>query len=113
MVQNRNKLIDLLIGNLSNYIVHTILEKSINKPELTMKYQKESLNSLNIAMSYRGRLNPAGKPLIESDIEYIKNKIISRVRSELVLRISKGYQGIDLSLIEKEVDNILMSTNIA
>lgn len=113
MTQNRNKIIDLLMGNISNYIIHKILENSINKPELTSKYQKESLNSLNIAISYRNKLNPLDKKLPASDTDYIKNKIISRVESQLKLRISKGYENIDLSLVEKETDNVLKALKIA
>jgi uncharacterized Fe-S cluster-containing MiaB family protein len=89
------------------------LEKSINKPELTSKYRNESLNSLNIAIGYRKKLNPINRVLIESDVEYIRNEIITRVKNELSLRILKGYQGIDLSLIEGEVNNVLKMMNIA
>ena len=31
---NRNKLLDAFISNLTNAVVHKILEKAINKPEI-------------------------------------------------------------------------------
>ncbi len=40
MVQNRNKLIDLFIGNISNSIVHKILEKAIDNKEIASKYER-------------------------------------------------------------------------
>jgi len=40
MSQNRNKLIILFIGNVSNVIVHEILEKAINNKEITDRYRK-------------------------------------------------------------------------
>ncbi len=112
MVQNRNKIIDLLIGNLSNAIIHTILEKSTNNPELTSRYEKESANSLNIAISYREKINPINTPLPDVDLNYIRDKIINRVKSELNMRISKGYMGINLDSTELEVNNILKKLKI-
>lgn len=32
---NRNKLIDLFISNLANVVVHKVLEKAIDKPEVS------------------------------------------------------------------------------
>ena len=52
MVQNRNKLIELFIGNASNSIVHRILEKAIAKErneEISDKYRKELITSFEIA----------------------------------------------------------------
>jgi len=112
MIQNRNKLIELLIGNLSNFAVHKILEKSINKPELTSKYQKESINSFNISLAYRNKVNPIDKPLSNTDISYIKIKISNRVNSELSFRISKGYENIDLTLINHEIEKVLKELKI-
>jgi len=48
MTQNRNKLIRLFISNLSNSIVHTILEQAINREEIADKYRKELNNSFDI-----------------------------------------------------------------
>ena len=58
MTQNRKKLISLLIGNLTNAIVHEILELSINKEELISKYRKELVTSFQIAKKYREKINP-------------------------------------------------------
>lgn len=111
MVQNRPKLIDLLIGNLSNAVLHTILEKSI-KNELKDKYRKESLNSFQIAKIYRQRINPTEKPFSNYDSVYIKEKIKSKIKSELLLRISKGYQNLSLDSIDAEIKSALKEIGI-
>ncbi len=113
MGQNRNKLIALVIGNLSNSIVHTILEKAVKKEELADKYRKELITSFDIAKKYREKINPINEPLPEKDIFIIRNKIIKRVKSELLIRILKGYENIDLSRIENEVDKALREISIA
>ena len=56
MVQNRNKLIDLVIGNISNSIIHKVLEKAINNEEISNRYDKEALTSWKIASKYEKRL---------------------------------------------------------
>jgi hypothetical protein len=112
MVQNRNKLIELFIGNITNSIVHEILEKAIFQDELIRKYDKELLNSLAIAKKYREKINPKNLPLPFREVNYIKNKIINKIKTELLLRISKGYTNIDLNLIEQSTDKYLKETNI-
>lgn len=112
MVQNRKKLIDLFIGNISNFVIHEILEKAIDNKEISTRYDKEALNSLDIAKKYREKINPINRTLPDKDIRYIKPRIINRVRSELSLRISKGYKNIDLSLIDDLIDKILRDMNI-
>ena len=112
MVQNRNKLIDLFIGNLTNSIIHEILKKAVFQDELIRKYDKELLNSLEIAKRYREKINPNTIPLPIKDIDYIKHKIINKVKSELLLRISKGYTNINLNLIEQLTNKYLKETNI-
>jgi len=112
MVQNRNKLIELFIGNISNSIVHKILEKAVAQEELSDKYNKELLSSFEVAKRYREKINPVKTPLPDKDVTYIKNKVINRVRTELLLRISKGYKNIDLNLIEKLVDEFLKEINV-
>jgi len=112
VVQNRNKLIDLFIGNISNSIIHRILEKAIDNEEIGGRYDKESLTSWKIAKKYRERINPTDDRLPEKDIGYIKSRIINKVRVELTLRISKGYENIDLALIEELVDKILEDMEI-
>ncbi|MFH1358501.1 MAG: hypothetical protein ABIH37_01285 [archaeon] len=112
MTQNRNKLIEIFISNLSNSIVHEILEKATNQDELINKYDKELLNSLNIAKKYREKINPSNSELPHKDIIYIKNKITNKVRNELQVRISKGYENINLNLIDSLIDKHLKETKI-
>ena len=108
MVQNRNKFIGLLIGNISNAIVHEILEKTVSsKPEISIKYKKEIRNSFEIAKIYRSKINPVNKSLPEKDVQDIKNRIKRIVTNELKLRISKGYKGISLDLIDITIDKKL------
>ena len=112
MTQNRNKLIELFISNLSNSIIHEILEKATAQEELTNKYNKELLNSLQIAKRYRDKINPTTSQLPYQDTIYIKNKIINKVRNELRLRISRGYENININLIPELVDRFLKETKI-
>ena len=49
MVQNRNKLIDLFIGNIANAALHQILEQAVDDELLRKYYDKELLNSVEIA----------------------------------------------------------------
>ena len=112
MAQNRNKLIDLLIGNLANAAVHKILQEAIEDEILRKYYDKELLNSIEIAKKYREKINPVNKALKEKDIEHIKNKVIHKVNSELKLRIAKGYRNINLDLIGAIVDNMLTEMKV-
>lgn len=112
MVQNRNKLIDLFIGNISNSIIHEILEKAVDDKELANRYNKELITSFNIAKKYREKINPIKCPLLNKDIEYIRIKITNKVRAELLLRISKGYGGINLGLVDELVNKALRDTNV-
>ncbi len=112
MPQNRNQFIDILIGNLANAIVHTILEKSIDKQELISKYRNETINSYDIAKRYREKINPIAEPFPIKDISYIKEKLSNKVRAELNLRISKGYQNINLDLINIEINKALKELSI-
>ncbi len=108
MVQNRNKFIGLLIGNISNAIVHEILEKAISsEPEISIKYEKEIRNSFEIAKIYRRKINPINKSLPEKDVQDIKRKIKRIVANELKLRIYNGYKGINLNLIDINIDKKL------
>ena len=112
MAQNRKKLIDLFIGNISNSIIHKILEKAIDKEEISVKYSKELITSREIAKEYRKKINPVNSPLPDKDIEYVKNRIKNKVRSELMLRILKGYKNIDLGLIEELIDKDLREMKV-
>src|SRR3989338_11062371 len=111
MPQNENQIIDRFVGNLSNVIVHRILEKAIEDTNITNKYIKEVKTSLDIAKRYREQINPKNKDLPDKDISYIKEKIILKVKSELAMRISKGYTGINTNLIEPFVDGALRELN--
>ncbi len=113
MTQNRNKLIELFVGNISNSIVHEILERAVSKEIMADKYRKELITSLEVAKKYRDKINPINRPLLDKDVKYIKNKIISRARSELMIRISKGYKNIDLSLLDELVDKALRNCSVA
>ncbi|MCX6741829.1 MAG: hypothetical protein NTX24_01475 [Candidatus Pacearchaeota archaeon] len=108
-MQNRNKLINSLIGNLSNAVLHAILEKAISEEEkeIATHYNKELKTSFDVARRYRDKINPKFSPLLEKDAEEIKSQIMKNVKNELLLRISKGYKNINLNLIEKEVDSVL------
>ena len=112
MVQNRNKLIDLFIGNIANAIVHEILERAVSKEIMADKYRKELTTSFEIAKRYREKINPAHRSLPYKDVAYIKEKIMARVKTELTTRISKGYKNIDLELIEPLTDKALSEAKI-
>lgn len=112
MVQNRKKLIDLFIGNVSNFIIHEILEKAIDNKELSNRYNKELLNSLKIAKNYREKINPIKNILPDKDIRYIKKRLTNKVKSELRIRIKKGYQNINLNLVEELVDKALKEMGV-
>ena len=112
MVQNRNKLIILFIGNISNAVVHKILEEAVEDEILRKYYDKELLNSVEIAKRYREKINPANRNLPEKDAVYIKAGVIDKVTNELKLRISKGYKNINLDSIEDDVNKILIDMEV-
>ena len=112
MVQNRNKLIELFIGNISNSIIHQILEIAVIKELVADKYRKELITSFELAKRYRKKINPVNRPLKDKDVLYIRAKIINKVRAELIARISKGYKNINLNLVESLVDKSLIKMNI-
>ena len=107
MAQNRSKLIDLFVGNVSNTVVHRVLEKAIDNQDITKKYVKEMKNSWEIAKHYREKINPPNSPLPEKDINEIKRKIKQKVNSELNARISQGYENINLELVEPFIGKVL------
>lgn len=112
MVQNRNKLIDAFIGNIAAAIVHEILEEAANDENLRKYYDKEFMNSLSIAKKYREEINPADKPLKVKDQLLIKKRIISKVKNELNLRISKGYKDIDIDKAAPYTEKIIRDLKI-
>jgi hypothetical protein len=111
-MKNRNQLIDAFISNISNAIIHKILETAIDMPDITEKYVKEVKNSWEIAKNYREKINPANRSLPFHDIEEIKRKVISNVNSELKLRIDKGYKNINLALVEEFIDKDLKELGV-
>lgn len=115
MVQNRNKLIELFIGNITNSILHDILKKAIIKEELVGladKYGKELITSFEIAKKYREKINPINNPLPIRDASYVKEKIIRKVKTELKIRIDKGYKNINLAVVEEETNKALKEMGI-
>lgn len=112
MGQNRNQLIDLFVGNISNAVVHEILEKSIDVEEIVSKYNKEIKASFDVAKYYRDKINPIDRILPFKDAIEIKKKIFNKVRSELQFRISKGYKNIDIYSAEKAIDGFLKKLNV-
>ena len=113
MAQNRKKLVDLFVGNISNAIVHNILEKAISDEEIADKYRRELSISWEIAKKYRDKINPVRAALPDKDLQHIKTSIMKKVRAELMLRISKGYENINLNLIEELVNEALKDMKIA
>jgi len=110
---NRNKLIIIFIANISNAVVHEILEKSIeDNDELRKHYDKEYLNFMEIAKKYREKINPVNIFLPSKDVEDIKYKIKRIVSNELKLRISKSYKGIRLDLIDEIIEDKLKEVEV-
>ncbi len=107
MTQNRNKMLDLFIGNLSNAIVHKILEKSIENPEISKSYFKEVKNSWDAAKKYRDKINPTSSSLPNEEGEYVKIRTMNKTKAELKSRISKGYQNINLDLVDIFIEEAL------
>ena len=112
MVQNRNKLIDLFIGNVSNAVLHRILEQSVEDENLSRYYGKEVLDSVKIAKKYREKINPVSEMLPRKDSENIRNMVIDRVNNKLKARIEKGYKNINLDSIESDVNKILVDMEV-
>jgi len=106
MSQNRPDLIKRFIGIASNNITHRILLRTELEEDLRKYYNKEIERDIDIALKYRNMINPVDNTLPEKDAEEIKDKIVLKVRAELLKRINKGYN-IDISLVEVEVDKFL------
>lgn len=111
-MKNRGQLIEIFISNLANAIVHQILEKATNEQAYIDRYDKEMKNSRQIAKTYREKINPANRALPFRDAEEVKQKIINKVNIELNLRISRGYQNINLKLVEEYIDKSLKEMSI-
>ena len=63
-------------------------------------------------MKYREKINPVNKSLPENDINEIKRRITNKINSELKLRIDKGYENINLLLVDELVDKSLKKMKI-
>jgi len=113
MVQNRNKLIKIFIGNIVNAVVHEILAKAIENEDIRKHYSKELKTSIDKAKSYRNKINPTNTSLPKKDADYIREKIMKKAKAELQSRIAKGYDNIDITLIESVLDNVLSKTENA
>lgn len=103
---------NLFVGNMLNSAVHMILEKAVDEDNIRKHYDKEFSISLDIAKSYREKINPKNTTFHDKEVKDIKDRIIKKVRAELNLRISKGYQNINLELIEPTVNEILKKTRV-
>ena len=110
MALNRKKLIDLFVGNIANAILHKILEKAIEDDVIRRYYNKEFLNSFEIAKKYREKINPIDNKLQESS--EIKERITKRVNNELKIRISKGYKNINLDLVDSATYELLSELKV-
>ncbi len=114
MGQNRNKLVDLFIGNLVNAVLHRILEKAIIEDiEVSSKYKKEIINSWNIAKIYREKINPKRDFLPLREATEIKERLIRRVSSEISARIARGYKNLSLEDVEREAESALKEFYVA
>ncbi len=109
---NRNRLLAAFISHITNMVVHQILEKAIDSPEIAQSYKNEIKNSLTIAKSYRGRIHPLDNALPSHDNREVRDKIIREVRTKLGRRMAKGYDNIDISLIEDFVDKALKDMKV-
>ena len=87
MPQNRPELIKRLIGVASNVIAHNIILKAELEKNIRDYYAKEIEGDIDISLDYRNRINPADEALPPEDAEEIRNKILSKVRAELLKRI--------------------------
>jgi len=110
MALNRKKFIDLFVGNISNAILHRILEKAVEDEIIRKYYDKEFINSLEIAKEYREKINPMHSALKEAS--QIKEIIIKKVSNELKIRILKGYKNIDLRLVEPTTNKVLSELKV-
>lgn len=110
MTQNRNKLVELFISNLTNAIVHQVLEKAIDNSEIANRYLKEFRTSWDIAKKYREKINPANKAL--PDVNEIKDAISKKARAKLQVRIDNGYENIELRLVEEFLNKALKELRV-
>ena len=85
---------------------------AVDDETIRSRYLKELTTSMKTALNYRNKINPVNSKLQDEDVNYIKDKIIKRVRSKLSNRINEGYKNISLDLIEVTVDKYLKEVKI-
>ena len=99
--RNKKKLLRIIIGNLSNAILHEILAESTQN-ELREYYSKESVISLEVALRYRQKLS--------YDFTFsnnLKSILVKIVKNKLNQRINLGYKNLDLNKVEIHVNFFL------
>ena len=111
MSQNRPDIIKRFIGIASNIIAHKVLIKAELEKDLREYYTKEIERDIDIALKYRNRINPANRLLPQRDSKEIRDRILLKVKAELLKRADKGYS-VDLSKIDEEIDNFLKEQNV-
>jgi len=111
MPQNRPDLIKRFVGIASNTITHKILVKTELEDNIREHYEVEIERDIDIALKYRNKINPIESLLPEKDAQDIRDKILLKVKSELLKRKDKGYN-IDFSLVDEEVDRFLKENKI-
>ena len=104
MSQNRPDLIKRFIGIASNTITHKILLKTELEEDIRKHYTNEVERDIDIALKYRNMINPVDETLPQKDIVEIRDKILLKVKAELLKREEKGYN-IDMSIIDEEIFN--------
>lgn len=109
MSQNRPDLIKRFIGVATNTITHRILLRAELEEDIRKHYTKEIERDVDISLKYRNQINPICRPLKEA--EEIRNKILLKVRAELMKREHKGYN-LDYSLVEEELDKFLRECKV-
>lgn len=112
MVQNRNKLIDLFLGNLANAVIHEILGKAIDDENIRNHYSRELQASIDKARAYREKINPANAVLPDKDTGIIYDKLVSKVKVELQLRIARGYKNINMDLVDATARKFLVKMGV-
>ena len=112
MAQNRSKLLILLASNMANVVVHRILKAATDVPEVSRRYDKEALVSLDTSRNYRQKINPVGLSCSGKDQVSIRKKVMQKARTVLLGRIAQGYKNVDLGLIEQHVDALMQELKI-
>ena len=87
MPQNRKRLIELFIGNLSNAIVHQICLEATDKKEIAFKYKKELETSFK-------ELKKSGEiKAIQTDITNVEEveNLIKQIKAKTIIEPKNDY----------------------